>query len=153
MDGFRISELARGAGVATSTIRYYERIGLLEEPERTPAGYRVYPAAVGARLTLITRAKRLGLSLDQIAELLAGWDGVNCAATQDEVSRMLASKIDQVRRQIAELSLFADELEHTRARLADTAAPPICDVDLTCCAPALGPTPVDAPGLAPKGPR
>ncbi len=70
MDGLKISEVAERAGVATSTVRYYERIGLVPSPARTPAGYRAYDDAAEARLLFISRAKRLGLSLEQIAELL-----------------------------------------------------------------------------------
>ena len=63
----RISELADHVGVAASTVRYYERVGLLEEPPRTSSGYRDYGEDDAARLLFISRARKLGLSCDQIA--------------------------------------------------------------------------------------
>jgi MerR family redox-sensitive transcriptional activator SoxR len=65
----RIGEVAEQAGVRTSLIRYYERIGLLPAPERV-SGQRRYDAAVLRRLAVIDVAQRAGLSLDEIAELV-----------------------------------------------------------------------------------
>ena len=73
MDGLRISELARRVGVPTSTVRYYERIGLVPGPARSSSGYRIYDADAATRLLFITRAKRLGLSLEAITELVGIW--------------------------------------------------------------------------------
>jgi DNA-binding transcriptional MerR regulator len=67
-----IGQLAEAAGVNLETVRYYERRGLLAEPPRTPAGYRQYGPAELWRLRLIGRAKRLGFTLAEIAELLDG---------------------------------------------------------------------------------
>jgi DNA-binding transcriptional MerR regulator len=64
----RISELADRVGVPTSTVRYYERIGLLYAPARTGSGYGAYDEDSATRLLFVTRARRLGLSCDQIAE-------------------------------------------------------------------------------------
>ncbi|MGH7566904.1 MAG: MerR family DNA-binding protein [Gemmatimonadota bacterium] len=63
--------LATRAGIGPETVRYYERIGLLEEPRRTPAGYRLYEEADLSRLRFIQRAKELGFSLDDIRDLIA----------------------------------------------------------------------------------
>ena len=60
MNGVRISDLAETVGVATSTTRYYERIGLVPEPQRTPAGYRQYGVEAEAHLRFIVRGKQLG---------------------------------------------------------------------------------------------
>src|SRR4051812_16784040 len=65
----RIGEVAERAGVNTSLIRYYERIGLLPEPERV-SGQRRYDETVLRRLTVIDVAQRAGLSLDEIRGLL-----------------------------------------------------------------------------------
>ena len=64
----RISELAATAGVPTSTVRYYERVGLLTLPARTSSGYRDYGEDAAARLLFITRARRMGLSCEQRSE-------------------------------------------------------------------------------------
>jgi DNA-binding transcriptional MerR regulator len=110
MDGLRISELAAQAGVPTSTVRYYERVGLLPVPERSSSGYRTYDDRAEARLLFITRGKRLGLSLDEIAELVAIWDGTNCGATQERLSALLAAKRVEIADRIRELEHFADQL-------------------------------------------
>ncbi len=66
----RISELAESAGVPASTVRYYERVGLMALPARTSAGYRDYGDDAAARLLFIARARRMGLSCEQIGSVL-----------------------------------------------------------------------------------
>jgi MerR family mercuric resistance operon transcriptional regulator len=66
----RTAEVAHLAGVNPQTLRYYERIGLLDAPPRTPGGYRNYPADTVGVLRFVHRAKELGFQLDQIGELL-----------------------------------------------------------------------------------
>lgn len=65
-----IGKLAAQAGVAIDTIRYYEREGLIPPPARRPSGYRDYPADTVKRLRFIRRAKDLGFTLGEIADLL-----------------------------------------------------------------------------------
>ena len=67
----KIGELAQRAGVNVQTVRYYERRGLLPEPDRRPSGYREYDADTLARLHFIKRAQELGFTLAEIRELLA----------------------------------------------------------------------------------
>ena len=67
----KIGELARRARVNPRTLRYYERIGLLPPSARTVAGYRLYTTQDEARLTFIRRAQALGLSLGEIAAIIA----------------------------------------------------------------------------------
>src|SRR4051812_30516281 len=67
----RIGTLATRLGVTTKSIRYYESIGLLPAPTRTAGGYRDYAEADAERLTFIKTAQRLGLSLDEIREVIA----------------------------------------------------------------------------------
>ncbi len=79
MDGFpelTIGEVARRAGVATSSIRYYERIGLLPEPARA-GGQRRYDADVLGKLGFIGVAQSAGFKLREIKELVNGVDGAN----------------------------------------------------------------------------
>lgn len=66
----KIGALAREAGVAIDTVRYYERLGLLPLPQRSASGYRQYGHEDAARLRFIRRAKALGFTLDEIRELL-----------------------------------------------------------------------------------
>lgn len=67
----RIGEVAGRSGVNPTTIRYYEDIGLLPEPERTPSGYRDYTEEAVARLSFVRAAQSIGLSLGEIREVLA----------------------------------------------------------------------------------
>ena len=66
-----IGAVARQAGVGIDTIRYYEREGLLPEPQRRASGYRDYGSGAVDRLRFIRRAKDLGFTLEEIRELLA----------------------------------------------------------------------------------
>ncbi|HEX5596540.1 MAG TPA: MerR family transcriptional regulator, partial [Micromonosporaceae bacterium] len=73
-----ISELARRVEVTADTVRYYERIGLLPAPQRTTGAHRRYGPAALDRLRFIQGAQRLGLSLADIANLLAVRDTGDC---------------------------------------------------------------------------
>ena len=66
-----IGKLGEAAGVKVPTIRYYEQIGLLPEPERSAGNQRLYPRAVLRRLAVIKVAQRMGLPLAAIADALA----------------------------------------------------------------------------------
>ncbi|HSH45978.1 MAG TPA: heavy metal-responsive transcriptional regulator [Longimicrobiales bacterium] len=66
----KIGEFAERAGVNVQTVRYYERRGLLTEPDRTGSGYRSYSERDALRLRFILRAKDLGFTLSEVAELL-----------------------------------------------------------------------------------
>jgi MerR family redox-sensitive transcriptional activator SoxR len=96
MDGLReltIGEVARRAGVATSSIRYYERIGLLPQPERSH-GQRRYDPEVLGKLGFIGVAQSAGFKLREIKELI---DGVDSANGMGEQMRSLSSrKLDEV---------------------------------------------------------
>jgi len=70
MSRLTVSKLAGEAGISADAVRYYERIGLLAEPERSPSGYRLYDAAAIERLRFIKGSQRLGLRLEEIGELL-----------------------------------------------------------------------------------
>src|SRR6188768_362588 len=70
MKAMKIGEVAKLSGTGIETIRYYEREGLLLEPERRPSGYRQYDDSTVERLEYIRRAKELGFTLAEIRELL-----------------------------------------------------------------------------------
>lgn len=131
MNGLKISELAERAGVNVSTVRFYERAGLVPNPDRSLAGYRLYGPAHETRLLFITKARRLGLSVEQVAKLLGVWDGTNCATTRQHVVATVDANLLDIAARIAALETFAAELRDARARLAD--GPQVCDPDLGCC--------------------
>ena len=145
----RISELAERVGVEVSTVRYYERIGLLGAPARTPSGYRDYGDDDAGRLLFVARARRMGLTCDQITDLLPVWDGTNCAAAHERVAELVETKRAEVAERIEELERFAAQLDEVRLALASATPPPACEPDLTCCVPAtdVAPVPVE---LSPK---
>jgi MerR family transcriptional regulator, redox-sensitive transcriptional activator SoxR len=88
-----IGEVARRAGVATSQIRYYERIGLLPPPERL-GGQRRYDTAVLGRLGFIGVAQTAGFKLREIKQLVAGVDGPDGMAAQ--MRSLSTRKLDEV---------------------------------------------------------
>jgi DNA-binding transcriptional MerR regulator len=122
--------------VPTSTVRYYERIGLIASPARTGSGYRAYDEDSAARLLFVTRARRLGLSCEQITDLLPVWDGTNCAAAGEEVGRLIDTKQAEIAGRIAELQDFASQLDDARSALEGSAGRDACCDDLSCCVPA-----------------
>ena len=142
MNGMRISEVADRVGVPTSTVRYYERIGLIPEPARTHSGYRAYDAAAEARLLFITRGKRLGLTLDEVRDLMIVWDGTNCSATQVRMAELIAAKRADIVARIHELEQFVEQLDGVHAALSASAGPETCSADLQCCAPGVPDRPV-----------
>lgn len=70
MSPLTVSKLAEQVGTSADTVRYYERIGLLPETERSPSGYRLYGQEAVERVRFIKRAQRFGLRLEAIGELL-----------------------------------------------------------------------------------
>lgn len=101
MSGLTIGRLAKQTGLATETLRYYERRGLISPDQRTASGYRLYRPDAFRRLRFIRRAQSLGFSLDEIAELLAlSDDPAQSAAAVKQVTR---SKIDDIELRIRDL--------------------------------------------------
>jgi DNA-binding transcriptional MerR regulator len=114
----RIGELADRVGVNTKTIRYYESIGLLPPPERTPSGYRDYTATDVERLRFVRTAQRLNLSLSEIAEILRfrERDERPCQYVLGVLDRQVAdldrrmAEMAELRRQLIVLKARADDL-------------------------------------------
>ena len=94
-----IGVLADAAGVNVETIRFYQRKGLMQEPDRPLGGIRRYGKADLARVRFIKSAQRLGFSLDEIGELLKLEDGSHCTEARAQAERKLAD----VRERLADL--------------------------------------------------
>lgn len=96
MKAMKIGEVARRSGVGVETIRYYERLGLLQTPDRRPSGYRQYGTAVIERLEYIRRSKELGFTLSEIRELLeVSFASQKCCDHIRQRARDKLSDIDQ----------------------------------------------------------
>ncbi len=96
---YTIGTLAKQAGVNVETIRYYQRRGLVGEPERPLRGIRRYTQAHARRLRFVREAQTLGFSLEEVADLLALEDGRHCR----EAERLGSRKLAGVRERIAQL--------------------------------------------------
>ena len=133
MEALRISELADLTGLPVSTLRYYERIGLVPPPARLPNRYRVYDESVAELLAFIGRAKRMGVPLDQISELIELWSTGGCQPLQNRISAFLTEKISEVRTQRLEMTRFEAQLNGLLERL-DNSDHSIgqCDLDCAC---------------------
>ncbi len=118
-DRLRIGELGDRVGISTATLRYYETLGLLGQPERSPSGYRLYSGDDEERLRFILRAKALDLSLDEIRSLLQFWRQGSCGETRTSLRHLVAHKIQEARTRAREAEAFAAQLTHVYARLGE----------------------------------
>lgn len=109
----RIGELSSRTGAPTRTIRYWEGLALLPEPDRTPSGYRDYDNHAIERIEFIRQAKTAGLTLEQISQILHISD--DGSPPCDHVAGIVARRLTEVDRRIT-------ELEATRARLRQLAS-------------------------------
>ncbi len=128
----RIKDVADRSGFSAATLRYYEDIGLLPPPSRTTAGYRVYDDDTIDRLAFVARAKQLGCSLDEIAQLSHAWDAGRCGPLQDQLRLLVAEKLTAARRQIDDLTRLAAELEMAMDGLDRHRPAGPCDDDCGC---------------------
>jgi len=92
-----IGKLAAAEGVGVETVRFYQRRGLLPEPERRGSGYREYTDADRSRLVFIRRARSLGFTLGEIAELLGPAEAQSTAEIQTAAQARLTAIDEQVR--------------------------------------------------------
>lgn len=104
-----IGELAKAAGVNLQTIRYYERIELFPKPRTKESGYRQYSELDLSRLLSVKKAKELGFSLKEIAELLAL--KVDNGKTCTDIRKMAEKSIVTIHDKIQTLMKFADALQ------------------------------------------
>ena len=106
----KIGELAKKTGCQVVTIRYYEKEGLLPEPERSDGNYRVYTEADIERLHFIRHCRHHDMKLAEIRELLAFKD--NPQADCSWIKDLIRGHIERVSAQIASLSHLKTHLEH-----------------------------------------
>ncbi len=105
-----VKQVAERVGLPSRTVRYYDRIGLVSPPTRSQAGYRLYSPEDEGRLRFVRQAKGLGFSLDEIRDLMAAVERGACGELVPELERLLADKVSQIDRQIADLQAFRERL-------------------------------------------
>ncbi len=110
--GATIGALAETAGVNVETIRFYQRKGLMPEPEKPYGSIRRYGAAELARVRFIKSAQRLGFSLEEIGELLKLEDGARCS----EARQLAEQKLVDVRQKLSDLQRIESVLAGLVAR-------------------------------------
>jgi len=113
----RSGQLAAAAGVNVETLRYYERRGLLPEPQRSPGGHREYPDDAVGLLQVVKSAQRLGFTLDEIAELI---DTGRRRHPPPDLQARARAKIAEVDARIADLQRIRDGLEQVVAARCDS---------------------------------
>jgi MerR family transcriptional regulator, copper efflux regulator len=125
----RIGELAERAGISTKAIRYYEEVGILAPPARTPSGYRSYDEAALGRLAFVRAAQAVGLTLGEIRRIIAFRDDgqAPCAHVTDLLHRRAADLDARIR----ELQQLRGELRQLAERAA-TLDPEHCPPERVC---------------------
>lgn len=132
----RTSELAAAAGVNAQTLRYYERRGLLAEPDRSLGGHRLYSEQALTVLRVIRAAQRLGFTLDEVAELLAATPLSIRRRAGAGLQARVTEKLAEVDAKLVELTEMRDTL---RAALAAG-----CEDLLACSESSSCPVPFDS---------
>jgi DNA-binding transcriptional MerR regulator len=130
--GLRSGQVAEAAGVNLQTLRYYERRGLLAEPDRTLGGHRLYPAETVTVLRVIKAAQRLGFSLQEVADLIDVGTHRH-GRRHDGLQTRVRQKLAEVDTRIADLTIIRETLH---AALAAG-----CDDLITCAATPQCPLP------------
>ena len=129
---YRIKDVVARSGFSAATLRYYEEIGLLPESARSPGGYRLYDDHTLDRLAFIARAKQLGCSLEEIAELTTAWEGGRCGPVQDRLRVLVADKLATAQLHIVELMTLTAELQRAAAGLERHRPEGACDDSCGC---------------------
>lgn len=131
----RSGQVAAAAGVNVETLRYYERRGLLAEPDRSPGGHRLYPAETVTVVRVIKAAQRLGFTLEEVADLLAVSRHRHRSARgrrspEAGLQARARAKLTEVEERITELLTIRDNL---RAALDAGCADLIACAGTDCC--------------------
>lgn len=111
-----IGRIAKLAGVNVETVRYYQRRGLVIEPDRHAGSYRRYPIETVAQILFIKRAQALGFSLDEIAILIQSGSALGC----DQIHTLIAQKTEVLRGQIDVLCERLDVLQRLTLQCENT---------------------------------
>ena len=108
----QIGELAKRSGCQAETVRYYERLGLLPQPERTAGNYRVYNEEHLERLRFIRNCRAIDMTLDDVHRLLYFRDRPDLACL--EINELLDTHIERLDEQVSELLRLQQYLRELR---------------------------------------
>lgn len=121
-----IGKVAEAAGVEVSTLRYYERRGILREPPRTESGYRQYDETVVDRIRFVRQAQDLGFTLEEVEELLAlRVDNPASCDAVDEATRAKLRSVDAKLRELRRLRSVLGRLVRACEDREETSACPV----------------------------
>lgn len=113
-----VGQLARAAGVSTKTVRYYEQVGVLPVPRRSPSGYRQYVRRDVHRLLFFRRARALGLPLKNLKTLTGESENGQCEAVRSHLSNLIQAQLQTVQQRIVEFQLLHRQLEQALHQLS-----------------------------------
>ena len=116
---FTIGQVAKAAGVNVETIRYYQRLAILEEPEKRLGGVRRYANETVARVRFIKRAQQLGFTLDEVKALLVLGETPNCRGARTLAAKkleMVKSRLRDLERMRRALAALVEQCDAGRGR-------------------------------------
>jgi len=122
----RIGELGKATGVDVETIRYYEKAGLLEDPQRLDNGYRSYGTVHLERLSFIRHCRALDISIADITRLVAfmGHPSTDCG----NINNLIDQQISKVRARLASMQALENQLTTLRSRCDDAHSGLACGI-------------------------
>jgi MerR family mercuric resistance operon transcriptional regulator len=123
---YTISQLARAAGVPTTTVRYYERVGLVHPEDRSEGNYRLYSDASLRKLKFIRAAQAVGFTLDDVKSLLAA-PGPSASACR-QVQRLIEDRLTEVAQRLRDLRHVQQVLKSALARCRQHEHSGVCHV-------------------------
>jgi MerR family copper efflux transcriptional regulator len=129
-----IGELSKQTGVPTKTIRFYESIGLIEEPDRLENGYRVYPHTRVEELKIIKNVRDLGLPIPQIKRLMRGCEDGDCSHSSEYLDNEIKEYAEVLSTKISQLSHLKTQLQNLRKTIIECSG----DHDSKYCCNVLG---------------
>jgi DNA-binding transcriptional MerR regulator len=140
MDGARtegrllkVGEVARLTGLPVKALHHYEERGLAEPVGRTATGHRLYGEEEVARLKFIKRAKLLGLTLEEIRELVSLAAKCNKGEIMPRLEEIVEEKLEETERKMGELSAFRKNLLYYKVRLAEADPVESCGIETSFC--------------------
>ena len=118
-----ISKLAKELSINIETIRFYERKGMIQQPEKPTTGYRHYTDEIRNRIRFIKRSQDLGFTLEEISTLLE-LKYQSC----DETQKLATNKLAKVQEKIADLTRLEKALKSLLIQCDDNADERSCPI-------------------------